>query len=468
MLLIPFDRAIDWSRPPVMTITLVLINVLLFATWQRGEHQALMDALNYYESSGLAELEQGSYQTWKTRQGETAAQAEEVSEYTILTDPDFHRQMQDGLILAQNSDEYARWQRLRPRMDAKLERVTYLEYGFKAGDPSLASLFAHMFLHADLGHLLGNMFFLFAVGFLVEATIGPLLFLGCYLLGGLGSVALDVLLAPDNMNPGIGASGAISGLMGMYAVLFWTRRVRFFYFLVVYFDYVKLPAILLLPLWIGNELYQVWQYSDSNINYIAHLGGLCSGALLGLAVRRWAPSFSLEAFENADREQAHEQQMQQVRQWCREMDYNKALPLLRRLYANDPTQRETLCLYQQALRLDPSSDEYHRINLAILSLPSHDSLTRSLILDTFKDYASHARPAPQLKQQMACRLAPLLIEAGELQAGQRLFRTLLKHRWPCPDAHDSLYQLVAQLRRSQQADEAKPYQQLLESLQQQS
>ena len=463
MILIPFDRAIDWSRPPIMTISLILINVLLFFSWQSGEEQALVDAIHYYQESGLAEIEQQAYSDWKTQQGQPPAQDTDLQ--TILIDSEFRQQMDDGLILAQNSDEFAQWQRLRPSLDTRLDRVTSLKYGLKPANFDLPSLFAHMFLHGSVSHLLGNMFFLFAVGFLVEATIGPWLFLGCYLLGGLGSAGLDLLLSPDRMGPGIGASGAIAGLMGMYAVLFWTRRVRFFYFLLVYFDYVKLPAIVLLPLWISNELYQIWQHSDSPINNVAHLGGLCSGALLGLAVRRWAPSFSLEVFENADREQQREQQMQQVRRLCQDLDYNKALPLLRRLYADDPTQCEVLWLYQQALRLNPSSDEYHRINRAILSLPDHDASYRPLILETLADYVAHAKPAPRLNQQLACRLAPLLIEANKLDAGQRLFRTLLKHRWPCPDAHANINQLIDQLQRANRNDEAAQFQSLLNTLQ---
>jgi membrane associated rhomboid family serine protease len=462
MLLIPFDRAIDWSRPPLMTISLVLINVLLFFTWQSGEDQALLDAVSYYQKSGLAKTEIAAFQDWQRAHGETPSDSDGF--WAIQTNKDFHRRIDAGLVMPRDSPEFADWQQRRQRFDAMLDKVTFLEYGFKTGNPELSSLFAHMFLHADLGHLLGNMFFLFAVGFLVEATIGSWLFLGCYLLGGLGSVGLEMLLSPDRMVPGIGASGAIAGLMGMYAVLFWTRKVRFFFFLLVYFDYVKLPAIALLPLWIGNELYQLWQNGDSGVNYLAHLGGLCSGALLALAVRRWAPSFSLEAFEAVDREQAREQLLQQARSLCRKLDYNKALPLLRRLYAEAPEQRETLYLYQQALRLDPSTDEYHRINRAILALPASDAPSRELLLEVLTDYVEHARPAPRLNQQLACRLAPLLIDAGKLDAGQRLFRTLLKHRWPCADARATVARLADQLQQAQQPDEAARYRQLLATL----
>jgi len=240
--------------------------------------------------------------------------------------------------------------------------------------------------------------------------------------------------------------------------------VRFFYFLVVYFDYVRLPAILLLPLWMGNELYQMWQHPDSNIDYLAHLGGLASGALLGLLVRNLAPSFSLQAFDNADQQQQLEQQLTRVRTLCRDLDYQQALPLLRRLHQQHPDQREVLHLYQQATRLDPASDEYHHIHQTILALPASDPASRELLLETLTDYIQHARPAPKLKQQLACRLAPLLIDSGRLAQGQRLFRTLHKHRWPCPDAVANLTALAVALEAAQQQHEAARYRELIKTL----
>ena len=75
---------------------------------------------------------------------------------------------------------------------------------------------------------------------------------------------------------GLGASGAVSALMGMYAVLYRMRRIRFFYQFLVYFNYVTAPALLLLPAWIANELLQHW-LGGRGIAYMAHLGGLLTG-----------------------------------------------------------------------------------------------------------------------------------------------------------------------------------------------
>jgi membrane associated rhomboid family serine protease len=464
MLLIPFDRAVDWSRPPVVTIGLIVINVLLFFVWQGHEDQALARAMTYYQDSGLEKQEVRYYKQYLKEQGDRKADADRSAAsvfWSIQTDSGFRQRIDDRRLIAENDPGYTDWVRNRDRLDALLQHVTFLEYGLKPADFTVLSLFSHMFLHAGISHLLGNMFFLFAVGFLVERTIGAWVFLACYLLGGLGSAGLDMLISPERLVPGIGASGAIAGLMGLYAVLYWTRPVRFFYFVVVYFDYVRLPAIVLLPLWIGNELYQIGIHGNSGVNYVAHLGGLCSGALIGLLVRRSLPSFSLEHLDREDQEARFEQSLDQARDLSKQLDYNKALPLLRRLHQEQPQHHETLCLLQQCERLHPDSEDYHRINHEILGLNSKDPANRALVLETFKDYAAHARPKPRLNAGLICRMAPLLIDSGELAQGRPLFRTLLRHQWPCPDATGTLTRLIQALEQRGEDAEAAAYQALL-------
>lgn len=469
MLLIPFDRRIDWSHPPVVTLALILANVLLYFGWQQGEERAMADAAQYYQESGLAKREIPLYQDYLRETGR-AAEADRDQGPTawfgdILMDYGFRQRIDAGTVLPVDATDYRDWRQKRRRLDDKLHRVTYLEYGLKTGDPDLASLFAHMFLHGGVAHLLGNMFFLFAVGFLVERTIGAWVFLTCYLLGGLGSAGFDILLDPDQLVPGIGASGAIAGLMGLYTVLYWTRPVRFFYFLLVYFDYVRLPALALLPLWIANELFQIWAYPNSGVNYLAHLGGLVSGAAIGLVVRHTLPSFSLEHLDRQDRQQAFRETLDQAAGYCRDLDFQRAKPLLQRLSHQQPADAEVLSLLRDCLRVDPSTEEYHRVSAEILTLQPSDPQDRRRVVETFIDYSRHARPKPRLNQAVLCRLAPMLIEQGRSDDGRALFRTLLKHRWPCPDAELTLQRLVRELEQRGQPDEADRYRTLLTDLQ---
>ena len=100
------------------------------------------------------------------------------------------------------------------------------EHGFKPRDPELADLFSSMFLHGGLAHLLGNMLFLWIFGNNVEARAGPGVFLLGYLLTGVVAAAGDALLRMGSPLPAVGASGAISGVLGAYYLLFPGNVVR--------------------------------------------------------------------------------------------------------------------------------------------------------------------------------------------------------------------------------------------------
>nr|WP_237653481.1 rhomboid family intramembrane serine protease [Xanthomonas translucens] len=140
------------------------------------------------------------------------------------------------------------------------------------------------FLHADGLHLFGNMLFLVVLGTLLEGAIGRWRFLLVYLLGAFGASAFSLAWRWGEAGGGLGASGAIAGLMGAFCVVWGRRPVRFFYWFVVVFDYVRGPAIALLPLWLGWELYNLLVNGDAGIGFDAHAGGLVIGALLGAAL----------------------------------------------------------------------------------------------------------------------------------------------------------------------------------------
>jgi len=115
----------------------------------------------------------------------------------------------------------------------------------------------------------------------VEGALGPWRHLGLYLLGAVGSSAVSLLWRWGEAGGGLGASGAVAALMGAFCVVWGRQPVRFFYWFGVVFDYVRAPAILLLPAWLGWEAWNLMSNADSNVGFDAHIGGLVSGALLG-------------------------------------------------------------------------------------------------------------------------------------------------------------------------------------------
>ncbi|WP_456376698.1 rhomboid family intramembrane serine protease [Thiolapillus sp.] len=449
MIIIPFDRKLDWRNPPLVTLALIAVNILSFFLWQSGDDRRYMDALGYYQDSGLGKIEWLRYREHK---GEATApdSGEEAGEnfaailhyWQMIGDAPFMHDLLEGRIISPGDRDYTQWKEKRQHFNELMSRVVFVNWGLRTAAPRWDSLLAHMFLHGGFMHLLGNMIFLLAVGFLVERAIGHGAFLLCYLLVGLGSAGFDFLFRPDEFIPSIGASGAVAGLMGMYTVLYWKRRIRFFYFIFVYFDYVSLPAIALLPLWVGNELFQILAHPESNVNYFAHLGGLFSGALVALAVRALLPSFKEDFLQEEDEEAEFEQELSRAQMLCDQLEYRRALPLLADLHSRQPGKRTVLVLLQEAARIDPQSEIYHQASQRLLSLPAVNAEEQRLRREVFREYIRHARPGFRLSRKLACELFEWFIGIGAFREAEFLAKRMARKQWVCERQAEMLYRLA--------------------------
>jgi membrane associated rhomboid family serine protease len=143
-----------------------------------------------------------------------------------------------------------------------------------------------MFLHGGWAHLLGNMWFLWLFGNNVEDSMGRMRFLAFYLLSGIGAAFAQVIAMPDSIQPMVGASGAISGVMGAYIVLFPRVRVFTLVWLGFFITSVALPAWVMLGYWIVLQLFSGIAGSEGGVAVWAHIGGFIAGiALIKLFVR---------------------------------------------------------------------------------------------------------------------------------------------------------------------------------------
>jgi rhomboid family protein len=150
----------------------------------------------------------------------------------------------------------------------------------------LTPLFS-MFLHGSWGHLLGNALFLWVFGNNVEDSMGRVRFLVFYLLCGLVAAAAQVAVGPASPVPMVGASGAISGVLGGYLVLYPRVRVRVLFILFIFIRVFRIPAYLVLLWWIGYqivlglpELMAVNPDVSSGVAFWAHIGGFAAGLVL--------------------------------------------------------------------------------------------------------------------------------------------------------------------------------------------
>src|SRR5271154_817103 len=148
--------------------------------------------------------------------------------------------------------------------------------------PRFASPLTSMFLHGGWMHLLGNMLFLWIYGDNVEDAMGHARYLLFYLLCGVAAIFVQALSDPHSPYPIIGASGAISGVLGAYLLLFPRARVLTLVLLPFFFTTLELRAMLLLLLWFAVQLVSDLAVPDggASVAFRAHIGGFLTGMLL--------------------------------------------------------------------------------------------------------------------------------------------------------------------------------------------
>lgn len=150
------------------------------------------------------------------------------------------------------------------------------------------TLVTSMFLHGGWVHLIGNMIYLFVFGKGVENALGSLRFLGFYLLCGIVAALTQALTDPVARLPMVGASGAIAGVLGAYLVLYPFGQVFVFFWIIIFFRIIAVPAILLLGFWFLMQLLSAEGAGASvgGVAVWAHVGGFIAGMILVLFMRR--------------------------------------------------------------------------------------------------------------------------------------------------------------------------------------
>jgi membrane associated rhomboid family serine protease len=155
------------------------------------------------------------------------------------------------------------------------------------------TLFTSMFVHAGFLHVAGNMLYLWIFGTNVEDAMGKIRFALFYLLCGLGAACSQVIVNPASHVPMIGASGAISGVLGAYLLLFPNARVLTLIPLGLFTRLVEIPAVIVLGFWFVVQLFNgllTFNFAGGGVAWFAHIGGFATGMLLvGLFKQRGIP-----------------------------------------------------------------------------------------------------------------------------------------------------------------------------------
>lgn len=151
------------------------------------------------------------------------------------------------------------------------------------------TLVSSMFMHGGWMHIIGNMWFLWIFGDNVEDVMGPIRFSLFYLLCGLAAASTQIITDVNSVVPMVGASGAIGGVMGAYALIYPRAHVHTFVFLGFYATTIAVPAVFMLGYWFIVQLLgglPALGRTGGGVAFWAHIGGFLAGLALAIFFKR--------------------------------------------------------------------------------------------------------------------------------------------------------------------------------------
>ncbi|MBL0060931.1 MAG: rhomboid family intramembrane serine protease [bacterium] len=146
------------------------------------------------------------------------------------------------------------------------------------------TLFTSMFMHGGLMHLGGNMLYLWIFGNNIEDRLGHIQFLFFYIIGGLVAALSHVFFDPSSQIPMVGASGAISAVLGAYMLAYPKARVVVLFWIVFFVRFIRVPAILMLGVWFVMQIsgfFGDMSREGGGVAWLAHIGGFIAGVVFG-------------------------------------------------------------------------------------------------------------------------------------------------------------------------------------------
>jgi membrane associated rhomboid family serine protease len=469
MLVVPISGKIGWKRPPLVTLALVLTNCLVFFLFQTHDDQYRAAAEQFYLDSGLAAIEAPYYLHYLKDAGKTGGELPDVDKsnadklmrihYRMESDAVFLARLNRSRIITPGDPGYRRWKTLRRFYEDKRNRSVAFAHGLRPAYPRASTFFTYMFLHGGVGHLVGNMVFLWILGCMLEMGAGRLLFTAIYLASGLLSGGFFCLIFPLSTAPLVGASGAIAGLMGAYTVLYGKKRINVFYSVGVYFNTARIRAIALLPVWLANECYQQFFNSASHVAYAAHMGGIAGGAVLALAGERLLGGLDRDCFEEAPEDRVSPL-LDRALDHMGNLEMSRALPLLEEVLGLSPDNREALTHLFNIHKLNPESPAFHDAARRLLGVLVRHRDHHQAALACYETYTRLAR-RPKLSIPLYLQIAGMMALAGKVGAAEKIVLAVLKKQPQSPGLPSILVKLAQAFYRNGRTDRFHRYRQLV-------
>jgi membrane associated rhomboid family serine protease len=427
---LPLEKKPDWRNPPLITLILVIANVLIFYMWQYSDARYEQAADTYYKESGLDMIELKAYSAYRLQQAQehdsTGGRQPGGKRFEqMLSDGQFQRQLESNQIITPDDSGFNQWRSKRDNYQSRLNKSLSVKYALNPSQPKPLNYFTSMFLHADSAHLIGNMIMLVLLGLGIEILMGRFLFLLGYIFSGLAGNLLYVMIHSDTFSYGLGASGAITGILGMAIMIYGLRKINFFYFLFIYFDFIRARAIWILPLYILSQVI-IYFVFDSEINVTAHLGGLMGGILYTGALKMIPGIFDKTKIDVGHAKEVYARKFAEARQLVASMKIDEARKIFENLAKQYPDEIKIQQQLFNIAKYNPASDDFHQYAQKLLTWPTSDPNTIKVMYETYQQYAGKARPKPRWTPELLANIAIKFAAGGMLDDAEKIANTLVK------------------------------------------
>ena len=434
----PLHRRMTLANAPVVTLTLLLLNCFVYIFLQSGDDRVLRDAFGYYQQSQLGRIEFPAYDHWLRDQADNRNREQrlkamqtvrpELKVALIESDQKFLAALHADRVIRPTNANYADWHAERTEFDRIRDSTFTSRHALRFSHIEPGRMFWAMFMHGGLEHLIGNMVFLLVLGLLVEGALGPWWYLGLYLAGGFGAALTTVAWHWGDHGLALGASGAIAALMGAYCVIWGLRRIRVFYWFFIVFDYVRVPALVLLPFWFGWQVLNLCLNGAAQVGFDAHAGGIVCGAGLAWLLRHYGAVRDefVEEDEHEEKREGHALAYTQALEHIGKLEILRARTLLERIDVDEPGQLHVLMALYRCARYGGTPAQLDAAATRVLCFPAKVESTILDLKTTCDDYLKACAGRPRLAPDLLLRLVDPLLRIGADADAQALLHAIGK------------------------------------------
>ena len=296
------------------------------------------------------------------------------------------RMMNDPRVLQSQMDDLA-----KELADTGQTTTLLDEYAFVPAHPKPLSYLTANFLHGGWIHLIGNMWFLWLAGFVLEDTWGRAIYGIFYLVAGAAALQIYAWATPGSTAPTLGASGAVAALMGAFLVRFPTMQIKMVLWRLFRLYRFEAQAYWLLPLWLLGEIfYGALSGSSGGVAHWAHVGGFVFGALVALMMRftklEHMANRAIEARINKSA-LGNDKAIVEASDLMEKGELDAALPILETYIAANPSSTDAWRLKQQIHWRKGDMPAFHQAALKLMSLHLR-SREPELALQEYQDFVN--------------------------------------------------------------------------------